>query len=143
MTKKGWVLNPNSGGVTIPKHFRDTIKERIENYAKEHYEGKYTRLEIRFKGQFCYIDADQEPQIMDGWPPEDWHETKEEYLERMRNTPTHLCRLRYFGDMEKWGFAFYTYSNEKYELSVFMSGDFYGTIEDAFEISANVYLMDI
>jgi len=60
----------------------------------------------------------------------------------MRNTPTHLCRLRYFGDMEKWGFAFYTYSNEKYELSVFMSGDFYGTIEDAFEISANVYLMN-
>jgi hypothetical protein len=51
----------------------------------------------------------------------------------------HLCRLRYFGD-DRWGFAFYTYSNEKYELSVFSDGDFIGTPEDAFLISAGVYL---
>jgi hypothetical protein len=38
------------------------------------------------------------------------------------------------------GFAFYTYSNEKYELSVFPSGDFYGTPEEAFDTAAQVYL---
>jgi hypothetical protein len=47
-------------------------------------------------------------------------------LERLRNTPTHLCRLRYFGDPERWGFAFYTYSNERYELSVFPFGGVLG-----------------
>ena len=75
-----------------------------------------------------------------GWPPPDWPESREEHLERLRNTPTHLCRLRYFGDEERWGFAFYTYSNEKYELSVFPSGDFHGTPEEAFDTAAGVYL---
>jgi len=57
----------------------------------------------------------------------------------MRNTPTHLCRLRYFGD-DRWGFAFFAYSSEKYELSMFPSGEFLGTPEDAFFVSAQGYL---
>jgi len=61
-------------------------------------------------------------------------------IERLRNTPTHPCRLRYFGDEEAWGFAFYTYSNDRYELSIFPSGDFYGSPEEAFHVSAEVYL---
>jgi hypothetical protein len=60
-------------------------------------------------------------------------------MERLRATPTHLCRLRYFGG-ERWGFAFYTYSNERYELSVFPNGEFFGAPEEAFEVSANAYL---
>jgi hypothetical protein len=51
-----------------------------------------------------------------------------------------LCRLRYFGDENKWGFAFYTYSNEKYELSVFPNGEFFGPPEEAFATSAEIYL---
>jgi hypothetical protein len=61
-------------------------------------------------------------------------------LERLRNTPTHLCRLRYFGDEEGWGFAFYTYSNSRYELAVLPSGDFFGPPEEAFHVSATMYL---
>jgi len=41
--------------------------------------------------------------------------------------------------MEGWGFAFYTYSNEKYELSVFPDGSFYGSPESALA-SATMYL---
>jgi hypothetical protein len=74
------------------------------------------------------------------WPPPDWPETREEYQERLRNTATHLCRLRYFGDEERWGFAFYTYSHERYELSIFPSGEFMGPPEDAFQASAAAYL---
>ena len=59
--------------------------------------------------------------------------------ERLRNTPTHLCRLRYFGD-DRWSFGFFTYSNERYELSVFPSGEFFGTPEEAFQVAAGVYL---
>ena len=60
--------------------------------------------------------------------------------ERLRNTPIHLCRLRYFGDEEGWGFAFFAYSSEHYELSVFPSGEFLGPPEDAFEAAAGAYL---
>ncbi|MDP2788891.1 MAG: hypothetical protein Q8O46_02455, partial [bacterium] len=63
-------------------------------------------------------------------------ETKEKYLKRLSETPTHLCRLRYFGDDEEWSLAFYTYSNEKYEPCVFMNGSFYGTPEEGFDIGA-------
>jgi hypothetical protein len=68
-------------------------------------------------------------------------ETREQYLERCRNIPLHLCRLRFFGDEERWSMAFYTYSNEKYEPSVFDNGTFHGTPEEAFETAA-VYLQD-
>ena len=90
---------------------------------------------------WCYIDAYTEPaEPGPNWPPADWPETREQYEERLRNTPTHLCRLRYFGDEERWGFGFFAYSSEKYELSIFPSGEFFGPPEDAFEVSANLYL---
>ncbi|MEJ2709641.1 MAG: hypothetical protein P8074_18665 [Anaerolineales bacterium] len=140
MSPRGqWMFDPDAGGKKIPEVVKRDIEKRIHAAAKEQFEGKYTRLEIRFRGQFCYMDAYTEPQITENWPPPDWPETKEEYLERMRSTPVHLCRLRYFGD-DRWGFAFYTYSHEKYELSVYPSGEFIGTPEEAFLTSAMVYL---
>ncbi len=135
---KIWVFDPDSGGIKIPDSVKNDIVRRINNIAEQHFKGKYTRLDIRFKGQFCYIDAFQEPEVSEDWPPKDWPETKEEYIERLRKTPTHLCRLRYFGN-DRWGFAFYTYSSEKYELSVFPDGEFLGKPEAAFMASA-VYL---
>ena len=41
---------------------------------------------------------------------------------------------------ERWGFGFFAYSSEKHELSVFPSGEFFGPPEDAFEVSARLYL---
>jgi hypothetical protein len=136
-----WVRDPHSGGVKIPKRVQESTKQRILAYAKEHYAGKYTRLDIRFRSQFCYIDAYTEPNVPDDFPPPGFPESRETYLERMRNIPTHLCRLRYFGDEESWTFAFYTYSHEKYEPCIFDNGTFYGTPEEAFQ-SAAVYLED-
>ena len=108
--RKRWGFDPNSGGQKIPESVKRDVENRIRRVAEEHFEGQYTRLDIRFKGQFCYIDAFAEPQVTEGWPPKDWPETREEYIERLRNTPTHLCRLRYFGQ-DEWGFAFYAYSS--------------------------------
>jgi hypothetical protein len=35
------------------------------------------RLDIRFRGQFCYIDVYTEPERPDpDWPPPDWPESK-------------------------------------------------------------------
>lgn len=141
MARKQWMFDPDSGGVKVSEAVKRRTTERIHRYAQEHFAGCYTRLEIRFRGQFCYIDAYTEPEPLGpDWPPADWPESREEYLERLRTTPTHLCRLRYFGDEEAWGFAFYTYSGERYELSVFPSGEFLGSPEEAFHVSASMYL---
>ncbi len=81
------------------------------------------KVTFRFRGAFCYVDA---------------------YTEEMTSSndeePTHLCRLRYFGSMDRWSFGFYKYSDETYELAVFPSGAFWGTPEQAFYVAASVYL---
>ena len=141
MPPKQSAFDPDHGGKKIPEAVQRRTEARLRRYAEEHLAGRYTRLDIRFRGQFCYMDAYTEPEPLGpGWPPPDWPETREAYLERLRNTPVHLCRLRYFGDEEGWGFAFYTYSNERYELSVFLNGEFFGTPEEALQVSAQVYL---
>ena len=113
-----WVYNPHVGGVKIRPAVRLRTERRIRAYAQAHYYGKFTRLDIRFRGALCYIDA---------------------YTEPRQVVPLHLCRLRYFGDEEAWTMAFYTYSHEKYEPCVFGNGTFQGTPEEAFEIGA-IYL---
>jgi len=116
------------------------VERDIREYAAVHFAGRYLRLDIRFRGQFCYVDAYVEPELPRRWrPPAGSLESREEVLERLRSEPVHLCRLRYFGG-EQWGFAFYTYSHERYELSVFPSGEFLGAPVEAFATSARVYL---
>jgi hypothetical protein len=57
------------------------LKERIRRYAETHFAGRYTRLDIRFRRQFCYVDAYTEPEPPGpDWPPPDWPESREEYL---------------------------------------------------------------
>ncbi|MDO9107128.1 MAG: hypothetical protein Q7U57_19475 [Methylovulum sp.] len=136
-----WVSDPHSGGIKVPKNIQEHTKQRILAYAEANFSGKFTRIDIRFRSQFCYIDAYTEPYVADNFPPAGFPESREGYIERLSNTPTHLCRLRYFGNEESWSFAFYTYSNEKYELCVLNNGSFYGTPEEAFE-AASVYLQD-
>lgn len=136
-----WVRDPHSGGVKIPERVKETVKMRILTYAKTHYAGKFKQIDILFKGCFCYIDAYQEPFVPDNYDSSLLNETREEYIERLTNTPMHLCRLRYMGDQERWTMAFYTYSHMRYEPSIFDNGDFYGTPEEAFQTSS-VYLDD-
>jgi hypothetical protein len=141
MAQKQWVLDPDSGGTKIPETVRHGTEGRLRRFAEERLAGRYIRLDIRFRGQFCYVDAYTEPEpLTPGWPPADWPESRDEYQERLRNTPTHLCRLRYFGDEDRWGFGFYSYANERYELSMFPTGEFYGLPEDALEVSGEMYL---
>ena len=136
-----WVYDPHTGGVKIPVAVRQRTEQRIRAYAESRYAGKFTRLDIRFRGALCYIDAfteapDPSPAVLNTFG-----ETREQYLERRRNVPLHLCRLRYFGNEESWSMAFYTYSQEKYEPCVFDNGSDHGTPEEAFETAA-VYIRD-
>ncbi len=72
-SKRQWVFDPDSGGVMkIPEAVKQRTTARIERFAAEHFTGRYTRLDIRFRGQFCYIDAYTEPALPgDNWSPAD------------------------------------------------------------------------
>ncbi len=133
--RRQWVFDPHSGGVKIPPAVRTRTVERIEKYAAKHYAGKYTRLEIRFRGPLCYIDAYVEPEEPSTKMLKVTGETRQQFLERLRAAPIHLCRLRYFAE-DRWSMAFFTYSNERYEPSIFANGGFHGTPEEAFELAA-------
>lgn len=52
-----WVYDPHSGGVKIPKSVQERTRQRILAYAEAHYAGTYLRIDVRFRGPFCYIDA--------------------------------------------------------------------------------------
>ncbi len=132
-----WVFDPHSGGVKVPESLKEPTRRRILAHAEKHYAGRYARLDIRFKGALCYIDAYMEPKRR-GRPWTATGETREQFVERLRSTPTHLCRLRHFGG-DRWSVAFYTYSDERYEPSFFASGEQVGTPEEGFDVGA-VYL---
>ncbi len=139
MARRAWVYSPHSGGSPIPEPAKPGIRQRILEHAEKHYSGKYNRIEVRFRGKFCYIDAYTEPFVPEDYDPTLFGKSREERIEHLRNIPTHLCRLRYFGDENRWSMAFYTYSHEKYEPCVLDSGSWQGTVEEAFDTSA-VYL---
>ena len=123
MAKRMWVSDPHSGGNKIPEAVRRDTVARLEKHAATHFAGRYTRLDIRFRGPLCYIDAFTEPV-----------EPSDALLEATRELePDHLCRLRYF-DGDRWSLAFYTYSNEKYTPCAFGNGTFFGTPEEALDI---------
>jgi hypothetical protein len=134
------MYDPHSGGATIPDRVKWSTEQRLRACAEANLAGKYTRLDIRFRGQFCYVDAYQEPDVPPGFPGPDWPETREEYIERLRTTPIHLFRLRYFGDQDRWSMAMYTYSGDRYEPSVFGSGGMMGTPEEALLLIGQFYL---
>lgn len=141
MAKRLWVYDPHSGGIQIPDASKPRLQQRILEHAEKHYAGKYNRIDVRCRGQFCYIDAYLEPFVPTNYEAQLYGESREEHVERLRNIPTHLCRLRYFGDENQWSMAFYTYSQERYEPCAFPNGTWHGTPEEAFDASAG-YLIE-
>lgn len=64
-----------------------------------------------------------------------------ERREHLEAIPIRLFRLRYLGSDDAWEYAFFKYSDEKYELSLGASGSFKATPDEAFYCSARIYLM--
>jgi len=102
----------------IPGPVQSALKERLERRITEEWGHTLVTLKLRFRSYYAYVDV-QDP-------------TEE--------VPTHLCRLGYLGSMDEWQFAFYKYSDEKYEVSMDWQGNWLVRPETAFDISAGVYL---
>lgn len=107
-----WCRDPHSGGVKIKPELYEVINEQLNAHAKKQKWHPQYQILLRFRGQFCYLDASKEGGRL--FP---------------------IGRLRYFGPTE-WTLGFYTYSNERYSPSVFRNGKWYGTFEDAVDICA-------
>ena len=110
-----WYYNPQSGGNKIPLTLYDKIRKQAHAYEKTRPWYPKSSLTLRFKSQFCYVDAAKEGE-----------------------TPYPLGRLRYFSD-ESWSLAFYTYSNERYEPCLLPTGEWCGSLEQAIAV-CEVYL---
>jgi len=104
-----WILSPPSRGVKIPPSSYTDISDRVSTYASSRPWNASYKLQLRFKGQFCYVDS----------------------LEK-DGTICPLGRLRYF-QMEKWSLALYTYSNDRYEPCLLPQG-LSGTLEEAISV---------
>ena len=108
------MFDPHSGGVKLSQSSKIEVENRIQRYADQNLKNKSDRIEVRFRGALCYVNA---------WQAES---DGEEF-----RFP--LCRLRHF-DMERWSVSLFTWSNEKYEPCIFPSGEWFGTIEDCLEL---------
>lgn len=118
------------------------IRQRIFTHAQKYYAGKYNRIDVRYRGVFCYIDAYTEPSVSPDYEPELFGgKSRDERIAELWDLPTYLCRLRFFGDEYKWTMASYSYGQMKYEPCYFDNGTWHGTPEEAFDSSA-MYLME-
>ena len=127
-----------------PKSIPDTVRRefaaRILSYAKKHFRGQFTHIDVHFRDALCYLDAYCDPAVRSEDLPQSGTPEHREFLKRHEDKAIQLCRLRYLGSSDKWGFDFFSYSSEKYEPSVFPSGLPTGTPEEAFDLAATMYL---
>jgi hypothetical protein len=128
-------MKPQRRTASVPKPAQETLRARLERHVRAHWKDQCREVVVRFRGAFAYVDAfPLEPQFIFGVTPEE--------RAQIEATPTHLCRLGYLGSPNRWEFAFFKYSNEKYEPSFLPTGAFVGTPEEAFDCAAQVYLQD-
>jgi hypothetical protein len=133
--RQKWVFDPHAGGQRIPDPVKTDIGWRIDRAAEKHLDGHYLRLDIRCRGQFCYVDAIREVKLPKGArPPTGWPEIRVQCQERMRNTPIQHCRLRYFAS-GNCRHVVYLYSHECYEPTYFPGDYLLGQPE-----AASIYL---
>ena len=105
--KKVWCFDPQSGGDKIPITEYNAISDQVTAYMQsQKWYPKY-QLTVRYKGQFCYVDAVENSQ--------------EKFA---------VCRLRYFGK-NSWSIGFFAYSSDSYKPCLFRNGKWLGTLEDA------------
>ncbi len=71
---------------SIPEYVRRTLQDQIEKHARTARPRGARVCRFVYRGEYAYIDAfESDPWVMP--------DTSEEEKERIRHTPTKLCRL--------------------------------------------------
>ena len=103
---------------TIPESATTSLQQRLSARACDRWP-QLSQVQVRYRAGFAYIDA----ALPDG-----------EVLK--------LCRLRYAGYANMWGFAIYRASHDDYQDSYLPTGTMGGTAEDALDTACGLYLND-
>ena len=103
--------------MTIPEPTRWRLEERLNLRRRERWPA-LRELKVRYRGDFAYITGRDEDGALS------------------------LCRLRYIGSRDSWGFACYLASKDRYEDSILPTGSFTGTPEEALDCACGLYLND-
>jgi hypothetical protein len=101
----------------IPTSTQTSLWQRLTSHAEQRWP-QIDRINTRYRAGFAYVDA-----VVDG--------------ETLR-----LCRLRYAGYANQWGFAIYRASHDDYEDSYLPTGYSGGTCEEALDTACGLYLSD-
>lgn len=132
-------------GPKVPDSKQLETIERINRHAQQYFAGKYTHLDIEFIWGVCYIDAYNDPAVRTEDLPPCSSKAYRDYLKDHQDSVTYLCRLIYTGHrnrrrLDLWGFELYCYRSEKYEPIRLTTGRCAGTLEETFDIAAELYL---
>ena len=103
---------------SIPTSTQASLRQRLSDRARERWP-QLAQIQVRYRAGFAYVDG----VLADG--------------EQLK-----LCRLRYAGYANQWGFAIYRASNDGYEDSYLPTGTMGGTAEDALDTACGLYLND-
>lgn len=139
--RRHWAFSPHTGGSKVSPAVQFETRSRIEAYAGQHFAGAYNRIEVRFRGALCHVDAFTEPASPAAGLLRTLGESLDDYLARLRTTPIHLCRLRYFAGRNHWSVALYSYSSDRFEPSILPGGDDFGSPEECFALGASFHLI--
>jgi len=101
----------------VPELTKMAVSDTLVDYAAQHWP-QLSGLTVRFRGNLAYVSATL---------PQD-------------TEPSPLCRLRWTGQPDQWGFGLYLYSSSKYEDQILPSGSFTGTAQQALDCACTLYL---
>jgi hypothetical protein len=104
----------------IPEVTRAGLVNRLDAHRRKRWP-QLSELNLRYRANFAYLHGAT---------------ATEDY-------PLPLCRLRYLGSADQWGFAIYLASKDGYEDSILPNGSFTGTPEQALDCACGLYLNDI
>jgi hypothetical protein len=107
-----------AGMPTPPESTKNSLAQRLRDHARQRWPA-LAHLDVRHRGGFAYITGE----LADG-------------------TTLPLCRLRYGGYANQWGFAIYLASKDGYEDSTLPTGHRVGTAEEALDCACGLYLND-
>ena len=103
---------------SIPTSTQASLRQRLSDRARERWP-QLAQIQVRYRAGFAYVDG----VLADG-------------------AQLRLCRLRYAGYANQWGFAIYRASHNDYEDSYLPTGSMGGAAEDALDTACGLYLGD-
>jgi hypothetical protein len=103
---------------TPPESTKVSLGQRLRAHARQRWPA-LAEVTVRHRSAFAYVDG----HLPDG-------------------TVLPLCRLRYNGYANRWGFAIWLASKDGYEDSVLPTGYPFGTAEEALDCACGLYLND-